>query len=487
MRTIVTGGDDYEILATVSGSAAALFSSDAREAGVPVTRIGRIVDGKGPPLVLDAGGQPIRLRRRPHAFLACFAWSGGYPSAMTTATATTMAGEPCHARRNALLLAAAAAFSGAIAPIAISLGGLAGIYLLDADKSLATLPVSGFNVGVALGTIPAALLMRRVGRRPGFLSGASVAIFGGLVAGYAVLAGSFALFSLGLPTVGFSAAFAQQYRFAAADVGSPAFRARAISWVLTGGIAAAVIGPQTVIFTRNLLAPIPFAGSFFAMGVLAASLSASCRCSAARPAPRPAETRAGGRPLSEIARQPRFIVAIVCAMGSYALMSLLMTAAPLAIVGCGLGQDNAALGIQWHVLAMFGPSYVTGHLIARYGKELVIAIGMGLLALCAVVAMAGVNLANFWLALILLGVGWNFGFIGATAMLTETYRPEEKSTVQGLNDFLVFGSVALASLSSGKLYATVGWERLNLYAFPVIAVCLAALVVAVVARRRRLA
>ncbi len=174
-------------------------------------------------------------------------------------------------------------------------------------------------------------------------------------------------------------------------------------------------------------------------------------------------------------------------MGSYALMSLLMTAAPLAIVGCGFGQDMAALGIQWHVMAMFGPSYVTGHLIARYGKEPVIAIGMGLLTLCALVAVAGVNLANFWLALILLGVGWNFAFIGATAMLTETYRPEEKNTVQGLNDFLVFGSVAVASLSSGKLYASVGWERLNLYAFPVIAVCVAALAVGFFLRWRRAA
>ena len=404
---------------------------------------------------------------------------------MTPVEATTGVGGTWHARRNALLLSVAAAFSGGISVVSVSLGGLAGSYLLDADKSLATLPVSGFNIGVALGTIPAALLMRRVGRRAGFLSGASVAIFGGLIAGYAVLAGSFVLFALGLLAVGFSASFAQQYRFAAADVGSPAFRARAISWVLTGGIAAAVIGPQTVIFTRNLLSPIPFAGSFFAIGVLAVvAMAILSQLTGEAREPPPQTEQTGGRRLSEIARQPRFIVAILCAMGSYALMSLLMTAAPLAIVGCGLGQNNAALGIQWHVLAMFGPSYITGNLIARYGKEPVIAIGMGLLALCAGVAIAGVNLANFWGALILLGLGWNFGFIGSTAMLTETYRPEEKSTVQGLNDFLVFGSVALASLSSGRLYATVGWERLNLYVFPVIAVCLAALLVAFVLRRR---
>ena len=249
-----------------------------------------------------------------------------------------------------------------------------------------------------------------------------------------------------------------------------------------------MIGPQTVIYTRDLFAPIPFAGSFFAMSVLAAIALGilSLLGGEARAAPK-AETRAGGRPLSEIVRQPRFIVALVCAMGSYALMSLLMTAAPLAMVGCGLGQDNAALGIQWHVLAMFGPSFVTGSLIARFGKESVIAIGMGLLALCALVALSGIELANFWIALVLLGVGWNFGFIGSTALLTETYRPEEKSKVQGLNDFLVFGSVALASLSSGKLYVAVGWEQLNVFAFPIIAVCVIALAVAVVVRRRRLA
>jgi predicted MFS family arabinose efflux permease len=407
---------------------------------------------------------------------------------MTIASFATVAAEPPHARRNALLLSAAAAFSGAIPVICVSLGGLAGSYLLGADKSLATLPVSGFNIGVALGTLPAALLMRRVGRRFGFLSGASVAIVGSLIAGYAILAGAFAVLAVGLVVVGFSAAFAQQYRFAAADAGSPAFRARAISWVLAGGIAAAVIGPQTAIFTGNLFSPIPFAGSFFAIGILALiAIAILSQLTGEASRPPPAAQLSGGRSLAEIARQPRFIIAIVCAIGSYALMSLLMTAAPLAIVGCGLGANNAALGIQWHVLAMYVPSFVSGPLIVRYGKEPVIALGMLLLTLCAMVAVAGIDLANFWGALILLGVGWNFGFIGATAMLTETYRPEEKNTVQGLNDFLVFSSVAIASLSSGKLYAAVGWERLNIWAFPLIAICVGAVATAFVLRRRRAA
>ncbi len=405
---------------------------------------------------------------------------------MTSTTMDGSAGEPAGVRRNALLLTTAAAFSGAIAPIAISIGGLTGSYLLGPDKSLATLPVSGFTIGVAAGTVPAALLMRRVGRRHGFMLGASVGIVGGIVAGLAVLMGSFAGFILGLACVGFAGAFAQQYRFAAADSGSPGFRARAISWVLAGGVAAAIIGPQTVIFTRNLLDPIPFAGSFFAMSVLAATALGvlSLLGGQARAVP-PAASHAGGRPLGEIVRQPRFIVAIVCGVGSYALMSLLMTAAPLAMVGCGLTQNDAALGIQWHVLAMFAPSFVTGSLIARFGKEIVIATGMVLLAICATIAMSGLNLANFWGALILLGVGWNFGFIGSTALLTETYRPEERGKVQGLNDFLVFGSVAVASFSSGKLYVAVGWEQLNLYAFPIIGVCAVALAVAAIARWAR--
>jgi MFS family permease len=407
---------------------------------------------------------------------------------MRDTTATASDKEDPGIRRNALILATASAFGGAVAPIAISLGGLTGAYLLGPDKSLATLPVSGFMVGVAAGAIPAAMLMRRFGRRTGFVIGSVFGILAGLIAGSSVLMGSFAGFFIGLATAGFAGAFVQQYRFAAADAGSPAFRAKAISWVLVGGVAAAVIGPQTVIFTRDLLDPIPFAGTFFAISLLALIGMATVALlgGEARGAPR-AETQSGGRSLGEITRQPRFIVALICGIGSYSAMSLLMTAAPLAMVGCGLGQNNAALGIQWHVLAMFTPSFVTGSLIARFGKEPIIAVGLGLLAACALVALAGIELMNFWVALILLGVGWNFGFIGATAMLTETYRPQEKGQVQGLNDFLVFGAVAIASFSSGHLFSTVGWERINWVAFPIIAVCAIALAVGFVSRRRQFA
>lgn len=393
--------------------------------------------------------------------------------------------EHSEARRNAIVLAVASAIAGSAPPIAITLGGLAGLYLLGADKTLATLPISTFNLGVALGAIPAAMLMRAVGRRLGFMGGSVAGIAGGVIAGLAVVYGMFGGLVAGFLLVGVGAAFAQQFRFAAADSGDAAFRARAISWVMIGGVAAAIIGPQTVILTRDLFAPVPFAGAFFAMAILAAlsMIIVSLLRGQARAAPLKASLQ-GGRTLWEIARQPRFIVAVICGVGSYGLMALVMTAAPLAMVACGLGEDNAALGIQWHVLAMFGPSFVTGSLIARYGVDIIVTIGMALLVACGLVALSGIELANFWGALILLGLGWNFGFIGATTMLTETYRPEERGKVQGFNDFLIFGSVAAASFASGSLFTSVGWEWINYLIFPVVTVCLIALGGMAIHRRR---
>jgi MFS family permease len=182
-----------------------------------------------------------------------------------------------------------------------------------------------------------------------------------------------------------------------------------------------------------------------------------------------------GRSLRVIISQPRFIVAVLCGIGSYSLMSFVMTAAPLAMIGCGFSQTQSTLGIQWHVLAMFGPSFFTGHLIQRFGKERIVATGLVILLGCALVALAGIGLANFWISLVLLGIGWNFAFIGATSMVTDTYRPEERSKAQGANDFLLFGSVALASLLSGLTLNAFGWNAINLAVFPVVAVCLSAL------------
>ncbi len=378
------------------------------------------------------------------------------------------------ARRNALVLAGAQAIGGASAPIVISMASLAGYYLLGEDKSLATLPVAFYIIGVALGSIPAANLMRRIGRRPGFQIGALGGMFGGGIASYAVVSGHFWLLCLGTALTGLGGSFVQQYRFAAADTASAAFRPKAISWVLAGGVFTGIIGPQIVIFTKDSLAPIPFAGAFLAQIVLACIVIFVLSFLRI---PRPAAAAAvhGGRPLVEIVSQPRFVVAVICAIASYGLMSFVMTATPLAMVACDHSQTDATLGIQWHVIAMFAPSFFTGTLIARFGHEKVIAAGLLLLAGCGAVAIMGITLAHFWGALILLGVGWNFGFIGATSMVTETYEPEERTRVQGLNDFLVFGFQAFASLMSGAILNAWGWSTLNLVIFPVVAFCFAAL------------
>ena len=388
------------------------------------------------------------------------------------------------ARRNAVLLSVAQAFCGSAAPIAISLGGLVGLHLLGDDKSLATAPVTGYNIGVALMALPAAMLMAKVGRRLGFVFGALTGIVGALVAAYAIFIGSFTLFCLGMAFSGGGGAFTQQYRFAATDEASDAFKPKAISWVLAGGIFAAIIGPQAAIWFRDYFDPIPFAGAYLAGAVLMlVGIAALSMLQFRALADVTGQGSAGdlpARPLSAIARQPRFVVAVLCAVGSYALMSYVMTGAPLAMVACGISIDSATLGIQWHVMAMFGPSFFTGSLIARFGKEPVVAAGLGLLALSAVINLAGIDLANFWIGLILLGIGWNFGFIGATAMLTECHRPSEKAKAQGLNDFILFGSVAFASLMAGQTLngfgdTVTGWGAVNWIVFPVVAICLASL------------
>lgn len=391
--------------------------------------------------------------------------------------ALTPVQENAIARSNAFLYATCQAFNGSAAPVSIALGGIVGSYLLAADKSLATAPVTGFNLGVALAAIPAAMLMRKIGRKHGFMIGSMIGIVGLAISAWAIIAHSFWLFAFGLMISGSSQGFAQQYRFAAADRGTADFKAKAISWVLVGGIAAAIIGPQTVIFAKDLLLPVPFAGAFLAATIwLAGSLVVlSFLAPSAPPNEQAVEASKPARPLGEIMRQPRFIVAVTCGTTAYALMSFVMTAAPLAMIGCGFSETQATLGIQWHVMAMFAPSFFTGKLIGRYGKERIVALGMIILVACAFVALAGLNLANFWIALVLLGIGWNFGFIGATAMLTDTYRPEEKAKTQGANDFILFGTVALASLMSGQILNAFGWDALNWIILPFVALALISL------------
>ncbi|MEM7567910.1 MAG: MFS transporter [Pseudomonadota bacterium] len=378
------------------------------------------------------------------------------------------------AKRNAFVLSAASAVGGANASIMIGSAGLVGM-MLAPDPGLATLPVTSFVVGTAAASAPAALLMKRVGRRDGFLLGATLGIVAGLVAAMALRSGTFALFCLAAFIAGAYGAFVQQYRFAAADTASPAFKPKAISWVLAGGVLAGVIGPQTVIHTQALDAAHPFAATYLAQGLLAL-VACGILLWLRVPPPKEEVVKDTGRPLGAIVRTPAFIVAALCGMAAYGLMSLVMTAAPIAMVGCGHSTTEALLGIQWHVIAMFGPSFFTGSLIARYGVERITGLGFILLGASAALALTGLELAQFWGALVLLGLGWNFGFIGATTMIARLHTPAEQGKVQALNELLVTGTVAVASLSSGLVLDAFGWAWINIAALPVVVLALAGLI-----------
>lgn len=388
------------------------------------------------------------------------------------------------ARRNALVLSVAQMLYGCVATVLITTGGLVGQMLAD-DKALATLPISTFVIGTMLFTVPASLYMRRVGRRIGFMTGSAIGVIGSAVCVAAIWQASFQLFMLGTFMMGGYQAFSGYLRFAAADLASEAYRPRAISWVLVGGLAAAVIGPQLVIHTRDALAPLLFAGAF-AVAALVAASSIAFTALVDIPLQSRAVRAASGRPVLEIMRQPRFVVAVACGMISYGIMNLVMTAGPLAIVACNFTVDDAAFVIQWHAIAMFAPSFVTGRLIARFGITPVILTGLAVLAGCGAVALSGIELEHFWLALALLGLGWNFAFVGATTMVTGTYRPEERSKIQAVNDLMVFGTVAVASLTSGVVFQLFGWDMVNLVLFPFVALA-AALVVWLAVHERRVA
>ncbi|WP_313298960.1 MFS transporter [Diaphorobacter sp.] len=372
-------------------------------------------------------------------------------------------------RRNLGLLIAAQSLGGASPPIIISLGGLVG-QQLSSNPTATTLPVSLYQLGLALSTLPAAWLMNRMGRRMTYMIGALMGAMSGAVAAQGIAQSDFVMFCIGTSLAGFYAACVQSYRFAAADaVSDTSHQARAISRIMIGGLIAGIIGPQVVIWTRDSLPATPFAGSFYsqaALALLALPLVAMLRL------PKTANKVIAGeaRPLSEIARTPQFIVAAAAGVVSYGLMAFLMTAAPMAMVGCGHTVGEAALGIQWHVLSMFAPSFFTGRLINRFGNRNITSLGLLMIGGAGVLALLGLDLFHFWGSLILLGVGWNFGFIGATSMVTECYRPAERAKVQALNDFLVFGTVAVASFGSGQLLHTVGWNGINIGMLPLVAV-----------------
>ncbi|HEX2215220.1 MAG TPA: MFS transporter [Xanthobacteraceae bacterium] len=377
------------------------------------------------------------------------------------------------ARRNTLILAVAQALGNANNIILISTGSIVGA-MLAPNKALVTLPLSVYVVGLWLGTLPVGALSRRFGRRAAFQLGTACGVITGILCCLAMLWNSFLLFTIGAFFTGFYAAAQQAYRFAAADTASDAFRPKAISWVLAGGVGAAVLGPQIVIFTQDVWQPYQFAATYLMQSVVA--VLAGVVLSALN-IPRPPRHLASrrGRPLREIVRQPRFVTAVACAAVSYFIMNLLMTSAPLAMVMCGHSVRDATLGIQWHVLGMFVPSFFTGSLVARFGAERVVAVGLVLLAASAAVDLGGLTLGHFWIGLTLLGVGWNFAFIGATTMVTQCHRPEERSTVQSFNDFLVFGSMVFSSFGSGGLLAIYGWNMVNQIAFPILLIAAALL------------
>jgi predicted MFS family arabinose efflux permease len=284
--------------------------------------------------------------------------------------------------------------------------------------------------------------------------------------------GAFALFCAATFCGGLYAAVVQSYRFAAADGASASFRAKAVAWVLTGGIFAGIVGAQLVQWTMNL-SPHLFAASYVGQGAVAL-LAIIVLAGVHAPRPAAADLH-GGRPLSHIVRRADFLVAALCGVVSYALMNFVMTSAPLAMRMCGHSLTDSNLGIQWHVVAMYGPSFVTGSLIARFGARRIVALGLALEALAALIGLSGISVAHFWSALIVLGIGWNFGFVGASAMVLETHLPAERNKVQAFNDFLVFGTMAVGSFSSGQILANSGWSAVNLVVFPPVAIALAAL------------
>src|SRR5664279_1973557 len=347
------------------------------------------------------------------------------------------------------------------------MNGLDGYSLVDM-KTVATLGATTYVLGSALSTMPMSLWMAKVGRRRGFMTGAFINIGGCAIAVVALWLASFPLYCLATAVIGVYNAVGLQYRFAAAEVAAPADRARAISLVLAGGIGGGFLGPAITRWGRDMFAA-PFLGSFVLLAAVAL-VALAVQAQVDVPTPSAAERAGGGRPLGEIVRQPVFIVAALAASLGYGLMNLLMTATPLAMDFCSLPYAQAALVISWHVVGMYAPGFVTGRLINRFGVLGVILAGVCVMTGGAAVALNGNDLAHFLVALVLVGTGWNFMYIGGTTLLTEAFAPAEKARTQGANDFIVFSVMAVSSFSSGALVSAAGWETMNLAALPVLAV-----------------
>ena len=375
-------------------------------------------------------------------------------------------------RKNLLLLATCQGLMLSCTSLTMATSALVGV-ILAPDPTLATLPLGLLYFSIMLTMIPSSLLMKRFGRRVGFALGGSAGLVGGLTSALGIYLGSFTLFCIGSATFGIASGFGQYYRFAAAEIVDKSYKSRAISWVMAGGLVAAFIGPNTASLTREMIPDAVFAASYTAIAVFCAGVI-MIQLFIQIPMPSSEEKEGHRRPIRFVLTRPTFLVAVLCAMIAYGTMNLLMTSTPLAMNQREMAFGATAIVIQWHIVGMFAPSFFTGNLIHRFGVLKIMFVGALVLIGCAVVALSGQLYSHFVVGLIMLGIGWNFLYIGGTTLLTEVYSPAEKGSIQGINEFLVFSATAFTALSSGYLHHTLGWETLNRYTIPVVgfAACL---------------
>ena len=381
-----------------------------------------------------------------------------------------------------LRLAIAQALSGANTTVVYATAAIIG-HLLAPRPGMATLPISVFVIGMALSTLPVGAVARQHGRHAAFFLGNGCGVVSGLLASLALMQASFVLFCIAMLFGGAYAAVVLTFRFAAAECVPAADKPRALSLVLAGGVFAGVLGPQLVTATMNQWPPHAYAATYLcaaAVSVLSALVLRGVRFAGSPAVPAtagaaPLAPPAAGRPIRDVVRQPRFVVAMLCGVVSYMLMNFMMTSAPLAMELCGLPREYSNYGIELHVVAMYLPSFFTGRLMARFGETPIVLAGLALTAAAALVGMSGQTVAHFWWALALLGVGWNFGFLGASAMVLQCHTPQEGPRVQSINDFVVFGTMVIGSFASGSLLSAYGWSTVAALTLPPVVVAAAAL------------
>ncbi len=389
--------------------------------------------------------------------------------------------------RTVLVLAGGQALFNSGRALMFLVATLAAVNMLGDDLTFVTVPITMMLIGTTAGTLPASHLMQWIGRKWGFVIGGLIGAFGCTICLFAILANSFLMFNIGIFFFGIYSGFAGLQRFAAADAAAPDFRARAISLVIAAGIVGAVVGPETAKLTRTLFGTAEFGGTMLALigfTLCAAMISFMIDL----PRPTPEERAETGRPLSQILKEPAIIVAIAGGLVGYVTMNMLMTTTPIAMrVGHHFSFDDAAFVIEWHIVAMFAPGLFTGQLISRFGSLRIIAAGGILLLTAVAVALSGTGLWHFWVAMVTLGLGWNFSFTGGTTLLTESHTPAERAKVQGTNDFIVFTCMAMSSMFSGTLYHFMGWTWVSLAALPLVVAMLALLPWLTLLRRRQIA